>query len=60
MVDQKQARDIRIRHVSAILEVGEILNVVLTPEEKRALQGDEPDINRIEAKRRYRWNGKTR
>jgi hypothetical protein len=60
VVDKKQTRDIRIRHVSAILEVGEILNGVLTPEERRALQGDEPDINRIKAKRRYRWNGEAK
>jgi hypothetical protein len=32
--EKKQTKDIRIRHVRAILEVGEILSEVLTLEEK--------------------------
>lgn len=61
MVARKRKEgNVSIRHVSALLEVGEILYDVLTAEEKRALQGDRPDIEKIEAKRRYRWDETSR
>ena len=60
MTDKLQPQDIRIRHVSAILEIGELLYEVLTPEEKRALQKPNTDIEQVEAKRRYRWNDASR
>ena len=60
MNDKKKDKAIRLRHITAILEIGEILSEVLTPEERQALQASRADIDRVEAKRRYRWNNNSK
>ena len=60
MNDKKKDKAIRLRHITAILEIGEILSEVLTPEERQALQASHADIDRVEAKRRYRWNNNSK
>lgn len=60
MAGKTRPQDIRIRYVLAVLEMGEILYGVLSPEEKRALQENSPAIEKFRARRRYRWNGASR